>query len=291
MLSFASCDVSEFTQDKFNCMASFLKKKGQLEDEFKYSPTTLQPNCENDINELADSLLNKTVARILKKANADDEDGNDFVIKYFEPNAECFHNSFREVNLKETFMKLLVYQFTPKLTKKQKKKIETRTDDELNKKFTLAASLCVPDEVFGEMFDEKFEPDEDDDGEEDDLEGLRTDYCVRQYVVEKKLIDPKTIEMDMNPFAVETNFDCTDYVEDYLEVMEEEIENHFHYQTEQPRRQLRCISRTIRNHKASEYMMKVYYLNAGTIKDDLKAEERQKFIQFMLGLFKDLTKC
>jgi hypothetical protein len=285
VLVFASAKVPENLDEKFECVADYLKKKGFLEDNFEYYVTNQELKCDETIVELSEALFNTTLINTLQNTTRSDSKTG-FFTHLYNADPECYSKSFRDAGVLDTYMKIFINSLSTKLSENQKEQRKKKIKAELENKFIVTMVLCSPEEIVGILYENVIKI-----GEEVTLEDKQNDYCLRQYAVEKKLVDFKAIQLEINPYNIDTNINCADEVKDQIEVLHDKVKTYFYHPTPQPTRQLRCISRTIRNHKVADYFAKVHYLHAGTIADERKAQEKQNFIQFVSNLFKDLIKC
>jgi hypothetical protein len=285
MLSYA---FSAPTREKVDveCIASYLKEKGVLETYFRYNPPDEFLKCNELSFTLSKNYLNDTYADYT--VHVTDTEDNTYSygnLKYSNstmPYAECSINQYEPAGIIDILSKKLVYTTIKKLSRKQERVLLEKLQNDLVKSVQLIEAICAPEIFSGTFFDEKLQEIDND---------HQTDYCIRQYLVDKKLIDPKVTQINMNPHGIRTGFDCTYKVENYLDKMEKSVQVYFERETRQPRHQVRCIGLTIQKHNTADYLTKVTYLNAGTDRSGNGAEEKQKFAQFMLRLFKDLLKC
>jgi hypothetical protein len=287
-IGFSSANPIKVEKINFRCIGNYLKSNEMLESIVEYEIYSDYQGCNKLDFTWSKEYGNETYENYIFYAT--DTEHNTYIAGEFEfkneniAHAECYASSLKEVGFIELLLRKVFYQVIPGLSQKQRTSIEKKVHNDLDKTENRMLSACRPEKFFGELYDQKIES--------KDLEkNQQGDYCVRKYLVDKKLIDPDAIQMSINPHGIKTDFDCTYDVDEYLEKMKRELLDYVEDVTKQPRHQIRCLGQTIRNHKAADYLAKVNYLSAGANIKEFHEEEKQKFIEFMSKLFKNLLQC
>lgn len=277
--------------EKFECIANYLKEKNLLEKNFKYFVQSEELDCDTHIAEIREHWLNDTLKVEFARDESSSEEDKDLTEfkRLYSENPECIHDQLRTLNYPDVLMQIYIYKKSRKTSFGDKKRYLSALEDLTVKKLALALTMCFPDMFFGLMFDGIFK--EDEEGEVETLEEKRADYCITKYVVDNKLIDTNAHTIDLNPFNIDTSFDCTDYIEDLHEESEETITIQFVTDGTVPRRQVRCMNRVIRLKQTTEYLARLAVLSDVKLGDEEKSLERVKFIEFMKPLYDDVSKC
>lgn len=281
----------ETNSEQFECIANYLRDKKQLEKGFRYYVQGEQLECETFIIEKREEWLNQTLDAMLHSESSEeqyeDKETKEFKEMYLS-NPNCFRQQLMELNYPDIVMKIYIYSNANKLSKKMRKKFLAKVDSESEKIVVIASSICFPEALFGIVFDEMFSDTQED--EDDDKE---TDYCIRKYVVDNNLIDTNEFTVEINPdnLDIAPDFNCTDHVDDTFEELEDELKSSFFFSEVKSRRQNRCLQRVIKHAKVIDYMLSLGVMTELKISDEIRANERKKFIDFMSNLYRDMAKC
>ncbi|KAG5677368.1 hypothetical protein PVAND_007132 [Polypedilum vanderplanki] len=292
MIHLINAKIVETETEEFECIANYLRDKKVLEKGFKYYVQSEPLDCESHISEIRETWLNKTlkIAFEDKDSSEDEEKDEDLAQfkKLYAQDPTCVYDQLLSLNYPDVLMQIYIYKKSTKLSNRQKKKYLSALEDDTVKKLTIASTICFPDQFFGLMFDEIFSEDE---SEVQSLEDKQIEYCITKYVIENKLIDTTVYQVNENPHNIDTNFDCTDHNEDLFEELEELIRDQIINETSQSRRQVRCMTRAIKNKNTAQYLAKYSVLSEITLNDEQKNKFRNEFVTFMKELYVLLIKC
>lgn len=272
--------------ESFECMANYLRDKKLLDKNFKYFVQSEPLECDSYITTVRDTMIQKLIEKTTKSSSEESEETEEFRNVTSET-ADCFRQQLSAINYPEDAMKLFIYSKSSKLSKKQKKKLLTATESDILKKFQITMSICMSDAIFGEMFDDMMK----EESEDGDLEEKQNDYCIRKYVIDNGIIDPIEYTINLNPDNIELNFQCDVMVEDLFEIFEETVKEAFENESMKSRKQLRCLSRAIRNEDAVKYMVKISVLSEVSLSDEQTADLRTEFITNFQKLYLEMIKC
>lgn len=184
-------------------------------------------------------------------------------------------------------MQHYIYSTSKKLSEKQKNDLLTATEHEESLILPSAFTMCSTEIQLGEMFD-KFIKEYDQ--KEDTLEAKQTDYCLRNFVVDNKLIDTKFYSVNLNPDNIELNFDCTSIMKDLFEILEQQIKEGFKTNGT-TRKKFRCLTTAIKAQKTVEYQAKNLVMADIAMTEYQKHALPNEYIEKMKILHKEMTKC
>lgn len=139
---------------------------------------------------------------------------------------------------------------------------------------------------FGEMFDE-FDCSNSSYNDSELLE----QYCVRKFVIENDLIDLSIYNVTMNPTNLNvTGVECDSMIENGFEAgLTRALDAKHHELTPE---QKECIGDKLRNKKFYKQMLRTMVIKELQLTDEQAANERPKFIQFMVDLTHEIpAKC
>lgn len=273
--------------EKFECVANYLKDKKLLDKGFQYYNRSEPLECKDYIKENRDSFISNFFSSTDSSSEETDLEAivSNELLKQRE---KCLKLVFDAMYFPELLMKISLYEKSTKTPKKVKKKLLSAANHDAEKKLDIAISVCFPEEYIGVEFDELIQPE---DRSNYTLDDKQDNYCARKYIVDNKLIDTSVHPIVLNPDNLELNFDCTDKLEDLFEIYEEHIKESFETEGDQPRSQLRCFSRVIRNKNISQFMAKTALLAELKLTDKQKEEFRTDFVDKIKELYIEMIKC
>jgi hypothetical protein len=288
ILSAAIAKKAETDSERFECIANYLRDKKLLDTNFKYFVQSQELECAPMITELRERLLVETLDTTKSRSSSSEEsEDSKEAGQFIKDNSACIREQLEGINFPEIMMRLFVYEQSLKTSKKQKKKLISATNTEAENKLQVAVSVCVSEPVFGKMFDGIIK---DDVEKEDTLDEKQNDFCIRKYVVDKKLVDTNQFKIDMNPDNIELGFECEERIEDMFGSLEAIIKDSFET-AKQSKKQLQCMNKALRIGKAGEYIAKVSVLSEIQLTDDQKKEFRTEFVEKLKGYYQEMIKC
>lgn len=110
------------------------------------------------------------------------------------------------------------------------------------------------------------------------------EYCLRQILVEKKLINPSIYNFNMNPKKVRIEFlNCTVIFDDVAENLYKEIQA--------TKKVNDCLLKVYREHGYAENILKSELLSKLSLSSSDKTKEKQDFINRMVEITIDTKNC
>lgn len=202
------------------------------------------------------------------------------------PIVDCLLTHLKKFNFAEISMKQYVYEHTVRLSRRKRKRMFKAIEFALDKKLETASALCLSDQEFGDFFDEIYTSANETDSDEENAE---EDYCLRKYLVDKNFTEITNI----NPTNIDTaNIDCDEIVKAAMDETEETLSEEFVIKLDRPsRRTTKCINKAIRSYNYFGYSVRVAYFGEIGLSDEVKAEERTKFIEQMKVMYESIINC
>lgn len=287
IISAVYAKVAETEAEKYECIANFLKSKNLLDKHFKYVPQFNQLECGTIVTNLKDIIIDETLERISESSTDEESEESRNMRNLYHDNSACIRGQLNSIGYSDLMMKIYVYQHSKRTSNSQKKKLTSATEAEATKKLAIAVSLCMSEQVFGELFDNLMKNESE---EVETLEEKQNDYCIRKYVIDKKLIDTDKFPVTINPDNIELNFACASRIDSIFEDLKKIIQDGFEIPG-QSRKQARCLSRAIKSENGMEYIAKISVLSEIQMTDDLRKELRSEFVQTIKKLHMQMIKC
>jgi len=280
-------EVAETEAEKYECVANFLKSKNLLDKHFKYVPQFNQLECGTIVTDLKDIIIDETLERVSESSTDEESEESKDMRKLYQDNSACIRGQLNSIGYSELMMKIYVYQHSKRTSNNQKKKLSSATEAEATKKLAIAISLCISEQVFGELFDNLMTNNTE---EVETLEDKQNDYCIRKYVIDKELIDTDKFTVTINPDNIELNFTCASRIGSIFEDLKKIIQDGFEIPN-QSKKQARCLNKTIKSENGIEYIAKISVLSEIQMADDLRKELRSEFVQTIKKLHMRMIKC
>lgn len=293
----------------YNCMEEYLSANNMLDRGFRNKKRCNRKKSESDKSE-SEAAVNGTsqcethlseyrdlfYSELTSELKADDE---------FETTAECIVDQAKKLHLAEVAMKRHVYENTRKMSRRKRKKSLRAIDYAIEKKMEVAVKLCTTDEVFGELFDSLYASGSADNATESSTENnigsvsseedsdAGEDYCTRKYMIDNNFINTTVYDVKLNPEKVDVaNLKCENVVEALKLQSLHEIKEEFEEEGRRPSKKTnKCIVKAMNTGNYFENSIKVVMLGEMKVADDLKAEERKKFVEAMKEMYDAILKC
>lgn len=279
--------MAETDAEKYECIANFLKSKNLLDKHFKYVPQLNQLECGTVVTDLQDIIMDETLESVSESSTDEESEESRDMRKLYQDNSVCIRGQLNSLGYSDLMMKMYVYQHSKRTSNNQKKKLTSATEAEAIKKFAIAISLCISEQVFGELFDNLMKNDKE---EVETLEDKQNDYCIRKYVIDKELIDTVKFPVTLNPDNIELNFTCAIRIDGIFEDLKKIIQDGFEIPG-QNKKQVRCLNKTIKSENGIEFIAKMSVLSEIQMTDDLRKELRSEFVQTIKKLHLQMIKC
>lgn len=269
----------------YDCAVNYLKDS--LDKHFKYTPNvTDDSDCDVMI-----ILIYDKIHEYLKALFEEDKD--------FADHTECIVEKLKTFNVADVYMQKFVYNQDKTMSKLRRQRAVSDAIAIIELKLELAEELCVPEKLFGDLFDELYGDDTDSEIDsnstelEDDIGDLQEDYCQRKIMVAKKFIDLKVYNVTVNPSNINTTgLNCEKHWfetgEEYGSGLKDEIVIGLH---ELSKKGTRCVSEKIRHGNYTEQLLQVWMLSEVKLTEPQKTAEKGKFVDYMKNLYADIMLC
>lgn len=263
----------ETMENTFNCYADYLKRHGMLEESYKSEPF----NGESFLCEIVLSTNVEGLYAGLLEEFAESEELKD--------SAHCIVDNLRKAKWSDLDIKEQVYQVSEVLSDSEKKSkihelkaLQTKISSE-------AIVSCMAEKEFGELFDEIYSKDD----QEDDFVG---DYCARVYAIKNQLIDTNQYRVNENPKnLIIKDINCSAINQQHFAEAEEELKQHLLKDIGVEGRKVECLIGKYHENHYFDNTLAIALLSELNIPADQKISERNKFIQRMINITKVLSEC
>lgn len=218
----------------------------------------------------------------------------------FALHSDCIIEKLKSFAVDNPYLAKFVYTEDKTMSKLRRQRALSDLVTTIEQKYELAEEICVPDQMFGDWFDETVGEDSESVSNnssgteaEQDIETLKEEYCQRIYVIEKKAIDMKVYKVDVNPKNVDvTNFDCNKFLMELSEEFVINLKDEFVSAMKKPTvKSTRCMANIIRNGRYFEYLLKLWVLSELKITNVQRMTERSLFITFLTNLYTNILEC
>lgn len=266
-----SADV-ETMENTFNCYSDYLKRHGLLEGDFKTEPF-------NGESYLCEAVLSTTVEGIYKSLREEFTKMTDF-----KDAAECIVETLKRAKWSDLDIKEQVIETSSSLSDKEKeekirilKNIQNRISNE-------AIVTCMGEKEFGELFDQIFSKDE-----QEDYVG---DYCARRYAIDNNLLDPVLYHVIPNPNKIITSdIDCNIINQHHLAQAELELRQHLLKDIGEDVEKADCLIKKYHDNHYFNKTLAIALLGELNITEEQRMVERDRFIRSMEKITKELAEC
>lgn len=276
VIIFIAVSVQAAEQDSmentFNCYADYLKRHRLLEQNFQSEPF-------NGEAVLCDNLLTTTSEGIYI----------DLIDKFSQVNETkdsvgCIVENLRELKWSDLEIKERIIEFSDSLS-----------DEEMSKNFREIKTIqgrissdailkCLAEKEFGELFEQIFK--------EDEQEDFVADYCARSFALKKKLLDTAKYQVNPNPNNVITNdVKCDEINKKYFAEAEEELKQSLLKDFGGKAEKVDCLIEKYRDLQYFDRTLTVALMGEIKISDDQKQVEKNNFVQVMIKIQKTLENC
>lgn len=262
----------ESLENTFNCYSDYLKRHGVLEQSHQSEPF-------NGESILCEAVLSTTVEGIYSALY--DEFSKTDELKNA---ASCIVGNLRKSKWSDLDLKEQVYETSEQLSDDVKEE-KIRELKNLQAKVSGDAIVaCLAEQEFGELFDQIFEKEE-----QDDFVG---DYCARKYAIENNLVDTKTYHVVANPHNIITNeVKCDVINQEHFKEAEAELRQHLLKDIKEDLGRVECLIKKYHDNHYFNKTLTVALLGELNITEEQKIFERRKFIESMIKITENLMEC
>lgn len=261
----------ETVENTFNCYAEHLKGQGLLEQTFQTDPFEGDfILCEATVKAASEMQLSAIREKFIKIESV--KDSVDCVI-------ESLNNSrFIDLELlKQVFEETQLINDESKLIKLKE------VSNILKKLSTESVEICLKSRELRDTFDIMLDKDD-----EEDLVG---DFCARQHVLEKGLIDTNRYKVILNPSNIKTeNIKCDEIITAEFKQLEDGIRLHEGSKMLKSE-QIECIIGMYHKNDYFSKVMAVGVLGELNLSEEQKQQERETFVKSILNLTVQMSDC
>lgn len=235
-------------------------------------------DCESGIENFRSNFY-ETIATELRE----DEDTASVV--------DCVIAHLRKVQFAEVSMKKYVYENSERMSRRNRRKATKAIDYTLEKKLQTAMTVCVSDEIFGGLFDEIYAGANETSSDEEVND--EEEYCLKKYLVDHDFVNTSIHTINLNPKNIDTtSVDCDDVtetaVEELIQSLEEEFQDEILVVTKKTKR---CIRRVVTKHGFVGNILRVGFYGEIGLTEEVRIEERNKFIESMKATYEAIISC
>lgn len=263
---------------KLNCLVRQLKSAEKLEADFpEFTVENEIGDCEVFLKDLQKDFYKKFVIKLRKNDN-------------FAENTRCITSGLKSKGWADDTFLSIIYQADKTLPRREREQRVKEVDERIESAAVQTYSFCVFNKLFGEIFDEAMKEDSSSSEEETSFE----DYCARKRVIDKNLLDSSLFTLKANPENLQvSDVDCVeekkktdkDIRKAMVKAIKESNELDF------DKKELYCtLDKDIEGGYLDKWLA-VAYLSEVNPTDEQKAEERQKFIDYMTKVMSEITEC
>lgn len=270
--SSAQAAPEESMENTFNCYADYLKRHGILDQKFPSEPF-------NGETYLCEVLLSTTVETVyttlLQEFKKNDE---------LKDAAACIVQNLQKLRWSDFDIKEKVFEVSDSITEEEKKRNISEIKAVQEKLSGEAVVSCFAEIEFGDLFDQIFI--------KDDQEDFVGDYCARTFALEKNLIDVSKYQVNKNPNSLNTkDIKCDAIIKKHFDEAEEELRQHLLKDSNEKADKVDCLISKYHENNFLNKTLAVALLGELEISDDQKQIEKGLFIQSMIKITSDLSAC
>lgn len=273
---FAFLKTAEANTEDFDfCVVKYFKGNGLLPSNFP-EPQANPQNCEEIIEFEGRKFVGKTAKSIINE--------EDFS-KY--PKCIDSQSSIMDFSIFAALNEYLNYELLP-LTEEDRKFIVGNITTVHKIIFQPTITSCIGEEFFGKMFEKRFKKDSSSSSsssEEDD--DTKTDYCLRKYLADNKIIAPPKYNFVVNPKNIdESNVHCTDVVNFEISKLTKRFEKDFRkvfYLNNNLKTVANVLNRFVEA-KFEKNLILLEILPKLNLSPEEKSEEKRNFIDVMVEI-------
>lgn len=259
--------------DPVICIENYLKANNLIGKEFG-NDEGISSNCNFYIPLIKKEIYHHLESELIKDGEVSKE------------TASCIVENLSDKKFANIVLASSIYQETTKISEEKKKGLLNEIEKKMNKNILVAMFHCKVEDGFGDILIQKSNLTSEDDFSPEEL------FCMRKYVVEKKLID-SSYKLDSNPSKIDTRMiDCEEFnpairqtIEDFLKDMildensSEEQEDDLNS----------CVLRAIADENIIEYAMVVRVMQEIELTEEQEKVEKERINQIVVNFMKVLT--
>ncbi|CRL00859.1 CLUMA_CG014110, isoform A [Clunio marinus] len=266
-----------------SCIADYLKSKGLIESNLG-SDRPLNPLCTTVVQVTKSHIMDSVKLEVMSDKNMKKE-------------VDCVIENLSKTDFSNNLLVVYVYETSDNIVDREKKIQEAQS--KVTRATFDAFLRCKSEKNFGLYFDDLLEVDSS--AVEEEEASHKEDYCIRKYIIEKRLIDLEIYNLKMNPKNLDTTkINCTYLTPKYIKDFEDDLvrtllDDSSEDSAEEPKElnpiEVACLWNAIRKGKYVDEMIPYNYLKEFNLGSETKRNLRSKFVAFMRNLSDSLTKC
>jgi hypothetical protein len=260
------------SQQTLNCAENYLEIFNDLDAsyilQFNSFPAVAEAECQSILKNLTEDFIKSVIE---KQDNAG-------------LTRECFVNELKKEKIENFVMKKILYEYA--------KNLNLTAENEKEVSIIINVSRFICDENrYENDFDEVFQVH----GENHvwSHSELMEKYCVRKRIVDKKFIDTNLYKVNFNPGNIEIdNIDCDKIIETILRMVESTIVESTIARFRVPSENAdECAKSIFRKFEFFDWINRVNILGELKVSNEVKVEERKKFVEQAKKFHSDIMKC
>lgn len=257
------------SQDTLNCYADYLKRNDLIESSF-------QSIAHNNV-ESCDSMMTVIHAQVYEALYKD----------FSEDSAECIVNNLKKSKYVDYSIKEQVFRESLHLTKPQKEQMAKNIKKTQHSILENAKLSCIAIKEFSTMFNQLL----GDKTVENDDSDPTEDFCARKFVVDNNFIDNNVYILNTNPQSINTtNIDCDGIMKRVLKSIESDLKEVIE-KDDDAEEKVKCIIGKYNANHYFERLLAIIFLKELDPTEAQKIKEREKFIEIMINISKNIEDC
>lgn len=227
--------------------------------------------CENLLNATVEGVYTDLIEEFSK-------------IEELKDAAACIVENLRVFKWSNLEIKERLYEFSDSLSDDEKTAKFREIKTAQGKLSNDAIVSCLAEKEFGELFEQVFK--------KDDQEDYVGDYCARTFALENKLVDTDRYQVNPNPNKIITNdIDCNIINKKHFVEAEEELKQNLLKDSGENQVKVNCLIEKYREHHYFNKTLAVALLGEINIAGEQKELEKKNFVQVMIKITKTLQDC
>lgn len=272
LLFFISLFLVQFcsTELTVECLADYLKFNNVSDDTFdKTIKNSGDIQCSENIRSKVDSIHGEIQSKI--ESNLLQSPYSDCIMKEIRGQKEFELNKLHAIYVDKKGIGLKFWKYNSKKSKIEE--LENNAQEVINS----AIIECKGRADYGQFFDSYYEKHKHDSSMTDEV-----DYCARDHLVKKQLIDPKLYGFKSNPKNLDTrNLECSLILSSTLDKLKSEVGGASND----------CVLNTFYDNGYIDMILKIQLLSKMSLNQHDKENEKTKFANAMIELTRKIKSC
>lgn len=257
------------SQDTLNCYADYLKRNDLIESSF-------QSIAHNDV-ESCDTMISQLHVQVYAALYKD----------FSEDSAECIVKNLEKSKYVDFSIKAQVFEGSSHLSKLQKQQMIKKIKKTQHSILEDSKLSCIATKEFGSMFNQLLGDKTVEDDDSDPME----DFCARKFVVDNNFIDNNIYNLNTNPQNINTtDIDCDGIMQRVLKSIESDLKEVIE-KDDDAEDKVKCIIGKYNANHYFERLLAIIFLKELDPTEAQKVKEREKFIEIMINISKNIEDC